>query len=190
MQIILAIVMGALFGLALYLVGASDSKKLLSMLRLENLTLMKIIVFAIGFSSVLLFLANALGVFDASHLSIKTANLGVVVGGLLFGVGFGWVGTCPGTCVAASSSGAGKKALMAVAGGLAGAFAFSVTYGFLEEIGLFSAMNWGKLTLFSLSEKYPSVFNLGYTGLLFTGILFMAAAYFLPSKGRGNRKNS
>lgn len=183
MEIIFAIILGALFGFALYLVGASDSKKLLSMLRLENLRLMKIIVFAIGFSSVLLFTANALGIFDASHLSIKTTNLGVMIGGAIFGIGFGWVGTCPGTCVAAASGRAVKKALMAVTGGLTGAFAFSMTYGFWERLGLFSTLNMGKLTLFSVSEKYPSVFSVGYAGLLLTGILFMAAAYFLPEKG-------
>lgn len=189
MEIILAVIMGGLFGLALYLAGASDSKKILSMLRLENLTLMKIIMFAIGFSSVLLFGANALGVFDISHLSIKTANLGVIVGGLIFGLGFGWAGTCPGTCAAASSSGAVKKALMAVIGGLTGALAFSMTYGFWEETGLFSAMDMGKLTLFSISEEFPSVFAIGYTGLLIMGILFMAAGYFLPSREVGNNKN-
>lgn len=189
MEIILAVIMGALFGLALYLVGASDSKKLLSMLRLENLTLMKIIVFAIGFSSVLVSGANALGVFDVSHLSIKTANLGVIVGGLIFGLGFGWAGTCPGTCVAASSSGAVKKALTAAVGGLTGALVFSLTYGFWEELGLFSVLDMEKLTLFSVSEEFPSVFALGYTGLFITGILFMTAAYFLPSRGiQGNKK--
>lgn len=188
MEIILAVIMGALFGFALYLAGASDSRKLLSMLRLENLSLMKIILFAIGFSSVLLFAANALGIFDSSHLSIKTANLGVVTGGLLFGVGFGSVGTCPGTCVAASSSGAARKALAAVAGGLMGAFAFSVTYGFWKEWGLFSAMDLGKLTLFSVSEKFPSIFSIGYSGLLVVGILFMAAAYILPARGIKEKK--
>lgn len=188
MEIILAVIMGALFGLALYVVGASDSRKLLSMLRLENLTLMKIIVFAIGFSSVLLSVANVLGVFDVSHLSIKTTNLGVIIGGLIFGIGFGWVGTCPGTCVAASSSGAVKKALVAVAGGLSGALVFSLTYGFWEDFGIFSAMDLGKLTLFTVSEKYPSVFSIGYTGLFIIGILFMAVAYVLPLLGVKNNK--
>lgn len=182
MEILLAVLIGASFGFALSLAGASDSRKLLSMLRLENLTLMKIILFAIGFSNVLLFAANGLGIFDASHLSIKTAHLGVVTGGLIFGLGFGWAGTCPGTCVAASSGGAVKKALAAVAGGLAGAFTFSITYGFWNKLGLFSTMNLGKLTLFSVSEKYPALFPIGYTGLLLTGVIFMAGAYFLPAK--------
>lgn len=184
MQIALAIVLGSLFGFALYVTGASNSKKLLSMLRLEDLSLMKIIVFAIGFSSVLLFLANLLGIFTISHLSIKATNLGVILGGILFGIGFGTVGTCPGTCIAASGSGAFKKIISAVIGGLFGAFAFSLTYGMWKQIGLFKVFDLGKLTLFAISEKYPSVFNIGFIGLLFTGILLMIIAWFLPEQGR------
>lgn len=56
-----------------------------------------------------LFAANALGIFDLSHLSVKATNLGVLIGGLIFGIGFGWIGSCPGTCVAASGSDGIKK---------------------------------------------------------------------------------
>lgn len=97
MDIILAILIGCMFGFALYYVGAAFPNKLLSMLKLENLVLMKIILFAIGLSSVLLFISNVFGIFEISHLSIKSTNLGVIIGGLIFGVGFGWIGSCPGT---------------------------------------------------------------------------------------------
>ena len=150
------------------------------MLRLEDLSLAKIILFAIGFSSVLLSITGILGIFDISHLSIKTMNLGVIIGGLLFGIGFGSAGTCPGTCVGALGSNGLKKALVAVIGGLLGAFSFSLSYGYLKNLGLFNALNMGKLTLFNISDKYPSVFNIGFTGLLITGIIFMTAGYLLP----------
>lgn len=182
MQILQAIILGGLFGFALYIVGASHPKKILLMLRLQDLSLMKIIVFSIGFSSVLLFLANLFGIFNVSHLSIKGTNLGVVIGGLIFGIGFGGVGTCPGTCMAASGGDGFKKALMAVVGGLAGAFTFSISYGWLQGVGLFRTMDLGKLTLFHVSEKYPSLFSLGFTGLLITGLLFMAIAVWLPKR--------
>lgn len=42
------------FGFALYKVGAANMDNLISMLSFQNLTLMKIIVFAIGLASVLL----------------------------------------------------------------------------------------------------------------------------------------
>lgn len=180
MKLVLAVILGALFGAVLYWTGASSPKKLIAMLRLQNLTLMKIIVFAIGFASVLLSLANLLGVFNVDHLSVKSTNLGVIIGGLLFGIGFGTVGTCPGTCVAATSSGGYKKAVSAVLGGLFGAWVFSITYGFWKQSGLFSTMDWGKLTLFHISDEFASVFSFGYIGLLILGLIFIAAAFFLP----------
>lgn len=184
MNIILAIILGGLFGFALYFTGASNTKKIVSMLKLQDLSLMKIILFAIGLSSILLFTANILGIFDLSHLSIKATNLGVLIGGLIFGIGFGWIGSCPGTCVAASGGNGIKKAVITVLGGLLGAFSFSMTYGFWKSIGLFKIMDFGKITLFNLSEKYPSLLNIGFSGLLISGLLFITVALALPSKLR------
>lgn len=183
-KIIVAIILGGLFGFALFYAGASSPKKLIRMLRLQDLSLMKIIVFAIGLSSVLLAIANFIGIFDVSHLSVKSTHLGVIIGGLLFGVGFGTVGTCPGTCVAATSSGGFKKAISAVVGGLLGAWVFSLMYETFHNWGLFGAMNLGKLTLFQISDKYPSVFSVGYIGLFIVGLLFIGIAMLLPMKGR------
>ena len=180
MENVLAIILGLLFGYVLYWVGASSPKKLIAMLRLQDLSIMKIIVFGIGFASVLLSVFCMLGLCNTDHLSVKGVHLGVIIGGLFFGIGFGTVGTCPGTCVAATAGGGFRKALSAVLGGLLGAWAFSMTYGFWKSRGLFAVMDWGKLTLFQISDKYPSVFSIGYAGLLLVGILFIAVAFFLP----------
>ena len=136
MKILLAILLGGFFGYALYKVGATNPKKLLAMLRLEDLHLAKVILFAIGFASVLLSIANAIGIFDISHLSVKTLNLGVVIGGVIFGLGFGYAGTCPGTCVGASGTNNFKKGLSAIIGGLVGALTFTLSYGYLNNLGL------------------------------------------------------
>lgn len=180
MEILLAILLGGLFGFALSYVGATGFKNIIKMLRLEDLSLAKIILFAIGFSSILLSLSAMLGIFDISNLSIKTMNLGVIVGGLIFGVAFGAIGTCPGTCIGAIGSNGIKKAISAILGGLVGAFAFSTSYGYLKELGLFDALNIGKITLFNISEKYPSIFNVGFIGLLVVGAIFMIIAYLIP----------
>lgn len=147
---------------------------------------MKIIVFGIGSASVLLSVFSMLGFFNPAHLSVKGANFGVIIGGLLFGIGFGTVGTCPGTCVAATAGGGFRKALSAVLGGLLGAWVFSMSYGFWKNLGLFSIMDWGKMTLFQISDQYPSVFSLGYVGLLIVGIIFIGIAFFLPVNMEGD----
>lgn len=182
-NILLAVLLGGFFGFALYYVGATGFSHISKMLRLEDLSLAKIILFAIGFSSVLLAVSALLGIFDVSHLSVKTMNLGVIIGGLIFGIGFGGAGTCPGTCVGSVGGVFGiKKAISAVIGGLFGAFTFSMLYGTFKDMGLFNALNYGKITLFNISDKYPSVFNTGYIGLLIIGIFFMLGAYFLPKR--------
>lgn len=182
MDILLAVLLGGFFGFALFYVGATKSSKLISMLSFNNLLLMKTILFAIGFASFLLSIASFVGILDLSHLSVKTTHLGVVIGGLIFGVGFGWAGTCPGTCVADSSSGGYKKAISVIIGGLVGAFIYSISYGSIKKTGIFDTMNLGKLTLFKLSDKYPSVFSIGFGGLLLFGILIMLIAFFLPEQ--------
>ena len=183
MMIVLAILLGGFFGFALYKVGAANMDNLLSMLSLRNLTLMKIILFAIGLASVLVALFYAIGLFDPAHLSVKATHLGVVIGGLIFGLGFGGVGTCPGTCVAGAMTGGFKKAISAVLGGLVGAFLFSMSYGWLADKGFFDVLNLGKLTLFQVSDKYPSVFKMGYGGLAIVGVIFITVAIILPIKG-------
>ena len=180
MKLLLAILLGGFFGYALYKVQATNPKKLLAMLRLEDLHLAKVILFAIGFASVLLSIAHAIGIFDITHLSVKTINLGVISGGIIFGLGFGYAGTCPGTCVGAFGTNNFKKGLSAIIGGLIGALAFTLSYGYLDNLGLISGFDLGKLTLFNISPEYPSLFNIGYMGLFITGLLFMLVAYMLP----------
>lgn len=182
MEILLAILLGGFFGFALYYVGATNSRKLISMLSLKDLTLMKIILFAIGFSSFLVSIASLIGVLDVSHFDVKATHLGVIVGGLIFGIGFGWAGTCPGTCVAGVSGKSLKKAISAILGGLLGAFAFSLSYESLANFGLFDAMNLGNLSLFNISDKFPSVFQVGFGGLLAMGLLLMIVAFLIPTQ--------
>lgn len=180
MELILAILLGGFFGFALNYVGATNRTKLKNMLTLRDLTIMKIILFAIGFSSLLVAAASFMGIFDISHLSVKTTHLGVVVGGLIFGVGFGWAGTCPGTCVAGAGGADLKKAVFVIFGALLGAFTYSLSYGTIEKTGLFEAMNFGNVTLFHLSDAFPSVFQVGFGGLLFMGLVLMGLAYVMP----------
>lgn len=72
MKVTLAMFLGTAFGYTLHRVGATDSDKLLSMLRLRNLGLAKTILLAIGFGAVLLFGTEILGLFNTSHLDRKS----------------------------------------------------------------------------------------------------------------------
>lgn len=184
MTILLPVLLGALFGLALFYANSSNPDRVLQMLQLKDLSLLKTILFAIGFSNVLLYAAHQLSVFDISHLSIKETNLSVILGGMLFGLGFGLVGSCPGGSLAALTGGFFRKAIGIVVGGLFGALAFSFTFELLDNYGFFKIMNWGDITWFKLTPSSPSVFELGFTGLLISGLLLMIIAVIMPSKNR------
>lgn len=185
MTIILAIILGSAFGFALYEAGAAYRFNLRSMLRLEDLSLMKTIMFAIGLASFWTAIGLQTGIVNVGHLSVKAMNGGVIAGGIIFGLGFGFVGSCPGTALASLPFYNKIKTLGIIVGGLAGAAALSLTYSFWQASGLLKALDYGKITFFALSPKFPSVFSIGTPGLMVAGILFIAAAFFLPVKVSG-----
>ena len=105
MNFTLAIILGIAFGFALDRAQATNPQKIINMLRLKHFHLMKVILFAIGFSSLILFVLLALNIVDVGHLSVKTSYTGVLVGGAILGIGFAIGGYCPGTCIVAAGRG-------------------------------------------------------------------------------------
>ena len=145
-SILLALVIGAAFGAVLDRVGASNPTIINKMLNLTDLSLAKAILLAIGTGSVLMFGGQMLGLVDVGHMSVKTAYVGVFLGGLLLGAGWAIAGYCPGTGVVAAASGR-KDALFFIAGGLLGAAAYMVTYPSWKASGLLDKIAGGKVTL-------------------------------------------
>ena len=185
-SIVLAVVIGAVFGFVLDRVGATNPQYILKMLNLTDMHLAKTILLAIGTSSVLLFGGHLLGVVDIGHMSVKTAHLGVLVGGVIFGVGWALSGYCPGTGVCAAASGR-KDALFFVAGGLLGAAAYMLVYADVKASGLLDKIAGGKVTLGTIpGAKYPGLTELNgdIVGIVL-GLMCIALAFALPDRLRG-----
>lgn len=184
--IILAIVIGAAFGAVLDRVGASNPDIIGKMLSLTNLNLAKTILLAIGTGSVLMFAGQMLGLVDVGHMSVKTAYIGVFIGGLMLGAGWALAGYCPGTGVVAAASGR-KDALFFVAGGLLGAAAYMVTYPAWKSWGMLDGIAGGKVTL----GVVPGSGFDGLTALpgdilgIVLGLGFIALAFALPERLTG-----
>lgn len=181
-SIILAIVIGGAFGFVLDRVGATNPGFIIRMLNLSNLHLMKTIMLAIGLSSVLLFAGLLAGLIDIGHMDVKTAYVGVFVGGLLLGAGFAVSGFCPGTGLTAAATGR-KDAMVFVLGGLAGAGAYMGSYAWISTTGLLEKVAGGNSTLGAISGAegpalFPSVPG-EWAGILI-GIAFIAIAAALP----------
>ena len=180
-HVILAAVFGLLFGFVLHKTGATNPQRIIDMLRLKDFHLVKVILLAIGISSLSLFALSSLGIINA-HFSVKTAYVGVLVGGLIFGIGWAVSGFCPGTSVAALGTGR-KDAFIFVGGGLLGAFLFMLVYGSIKDTALFDKLFGGKATLANTGiDKYTTLIDTVPATYVAGGlaVLFIALAFLLP----------
>jgi len=112
------IAFGVLFGFILSRVGATSYDAIAGMFLVQDLHLVGVIGIAIATSALGFVLLRRAGGRARSGAALalqqKPVQRGLVVGGLLFGVGWALAGTCPGTSLA--QIGEGK---------LAGAFTFA-----------------------------------------------------------------
>jgi hypothetical protein len=180
-HLILAIILGTIFGYILQRVGAADAQKIVGMLKLKDLHLMKAILSGIGIGSILLFIGLKTGLVDPGHLSVKALYTGVIAGGAIFGIGWAISGFCPGTGVVALGTGR-KDAIFFMLGGLAGAGLFMLMYGSLADGGLFKELLGGKVTLAATGSKYNSIIA-GFGPLIGIGIglAMVTIAFVLPN---------
>ena len=183
MTIVLAVLLGSLFGFILHRVGASNPQNIINMLRLKDLHLMKAILLAIGLSTIVLFMGLAFGIINNANLSVKAAYSGVLAGGAIFGLGFALAGYCPGTALAALGEGR-KDALSFVLGGLVGAGLLMGTYRWLQQEGWFDSWFGGKVTL-AQTDMYESILTAqGNIVPIIIGLLFVGVAVALNRLAR------
>ncbi len=181
MQIILAIILGTLFGFVLHRVGASNPQRIIDMLRLKDFHLMKAILFGIAVASSLLFIGMSIGIIEPSNLSVKTSYWGVIVGGLILGLGWAIAAYCPGTGVAALGDGR-KDAVFFVLGGFVGALIYMFVFSTVKTLGFLESILGGKSTLALTDSSYPALLDNmpGIAVALVIAILFGLIAWLLP----------
>lgn len=188
MKIFLALLLGGSFGYVLQRIGATNPTVLINMLRLRNFHLMKVILFGIGAASIVVFTLAAINP-ELTHFSVKTAYIGVLVGGLIFGLGFAVAGFCPGTSIAALGEGR-KDAMFFVLGGLLSALLFTLSYSWIvANTDLFDKVvdtAKGKVTLADTGvTKFGSMID--FNPLLVAaiiGITLMVIAWLLPRSNK------
>lgn len=133
-----ALVFGAIFGFLLQKGGVAKFDILIGVLLLEDFTVVKVMGSAIVVGMLGVLALRRAGLLE---LQIKETVLGSnIIGGLIFGVGFGLTAYCPGTMAAAAGQGNGD-ALPAMGGMLLGSYLFALTSGWTER----TVGSWGKL---------------------------------------------
>jgi len=137
------LITGILFGFLLQKGRVLRYDKQLGALRLQDMTIIKFMLANILVSMVGIHLLSDLGVVK---LSIRSLNLGAnIIGGLLFGLGWGFLGYCPGTSLGAVGEGR-WDALWGIAGMLVGAGLYAEVYPLVKN----TVLSWavmGRLTL-------------------------------------------
>jgi len=104
-SLIVALVIGVAFGVALEQSGMGNARKLAGQFYLRDLTVFKVMFTAILTAMLGVFWLGWIGMLDVSRIYVPETWLAPqIVGGLVFGAGFALAGLCPGTsCVAAAT---------------------------------------------------------------------------------------
>lgn len=113
---------GALFGFLLQRGGVAEFNVIVQQFLFKNFTVIKIMLTAIFVGGIGTYSLLYSGILPALSVSVF-AHLGVLIGGLIFGVGMAILGLCPGTCIAAAGQGS-LDAWYGLLGMLVGALLF------------------------------------------------------------------
>jgi uncharacterized membrane protein YedE/YeeE len=142
-MLLYGLVTGILFGFLLQKGRVLRYDKQLGALRLLDMTIVKFMLSTVLVGMVGVYILKDLGLVK---LSVKPTNLGAnIIGGLIFGAGWGLLGYCPGT--SAGALGEGRwDALWGIIGMLVGAAIFAEFYSSLKT-NILTWGNFGKITL-------------------------------------------
>jgi len=143
MMLVYGLVTGVLFGFLLQKGRVLRYDRQLGALRLVDMTIVKFMLSAVMVGMAGVYFLKDMGL---AKLSVKSFILGgVVPGGLVFGIGWGILGYCPGT--SAGAVGEGRwDGIWGILGMLTGAALFAEAYPFLKRT-LLTWGDYGKITV-------------------------------------------
>lgn len=173
MELFLGLITGILFGFLLQKGEVLRFERQVGFLLLKDMTIIKFMLSAIAVGMVGLFLFHDLGLIS---FKVKGTVVGAqVIGGLLFGLGWGIAGYCPGTSVGAVGEGR-LHAIWVVAGMLAGAALYAEAYPCMKQ----SVLTWGDLGKLTL----PEIFRLNHW-IVVAGMLAVILGLFSFFRKKG-----
>ncbi|MGM0397161.1 MAG: YeeE/YedE thiosulfate transporter family protein [Bacillota bacterium] len=165
------LVIGILFGFFLQKGGVTKYDVIVGQLRLIDFTVIKIILTAIVVSmlGVSYFYPKGMVPVKTKAGSIKNAT----IGGLLFGVGFGLLGYCPGTISGAIGNGYIDAMTGGFIGIVLGTVIYAVMYGKLKERGVLTQDKYSEYSLFHKLSGNPFKVTLPIGAALVLGMYLM-----------------
>lgn len=152
-RLLQGLIIGILFGFLLQKGGVSKYDVIMGQLRLVDFTVVKIILTAI--------IVTMLGIsffYPKGKIEVKTKAGSIknaIIGGLLFGIGFGILGYCPGTIAAAMGNGYMDAMTGGLIGIVLGTVIFAMFYSKLKEKKILTNDKFSEFSLFHAFKGNP-----------------------------------
>ena len=146
-QLVIGLVIGIIFGFLLQKGGVTKYDVIIGQLLLTDFTVIKVMLTAMTVGMLGVHLLRSFGI---AQLHPKPGSFGsTIIGGLIFGLGFGILGYCPGTMAGAVGQGSLDALFGGVIGMIIGAGLFAEFFPKLEKSilnrGDFGEMTWPRL---------------------------------------------
>ncbi len=170
--LLIAFIIGILFGFTLERAGFSSSRKLALQFYFRDMTVLKVMFSAIVTAMIGVLLLNLADILDISKIYLNPTFLGPQIGGgVVMGIGFVIGGYCPGTSLVASAIGK-IDGFFYIAGALVGMVVFAEIYPLIADFTQSGGM--GDATLGNWLGLKP--------GIVAFLIIIMALAMFAGSE--------
>lgn len=169
------LLVGIIFGFLLQKGGVSKYDVLMGQLRLTDFTVIKIILTAV--------IVTMLGIsflYPKGIVEVKTKPGSIrnaAIGGLLFGLGFGILGYCPGTIAAAMGNGYVDAMTGGLLGIILGTILFALAYSKLKESHILTTDTFSEFSLFHYCKRNPFIYTIPISLVLILGMYVIEISF-------------
>jgi len=164
-SILFGLAVGFLFGYILTRTGITKYPRVMGMLLLKDFKILKFMLTAVVSSSILFYVLGDLGLLK---LSLKALDWGKPVDGVIFGVGMGMLGYCPGTMGARIGQGK-RESIVALFGMALGIFVYALLMQPVKGLLLPCEITGDISVLLGINHWFLIV----PAALLFAGIIYL-----------------
>lgn len=131
-SLVIALIVGVIFGFLLESAGFGSSRKLTSVFYLDDFAVPKVMFSAVVTAAVGIYIFSIVGLLDMEEIvKLPTYVWPQIIGGILFGLGFLIGGYCPGTAFVAIGSGK-IDGLLYIIGAVTAGWFFTYSFDFIK----------------------------------------------------------